>query len=169
MRVLKLAVISIVFLFLLLLAISALLPSTIHVARTIDIQAPYDSVYGYINDVSKWKEWYPDSAAKFSYSSNTIGRGAGITINRTMVVIQDNSKHKINTLWQTGNSAPMRGEFDFISYDSIKTVSVQWLLEQKVKWYPWEKFASIFSDKAMGPFMQQGLEKLKTTVEAQTK
>jgi len=42
---------------------------------------------------------------------------------------------------------------------------VQWQFEQKLKWYPWEKFASLMSDKIMGPMMEANLDELRKLVE----
>jgi hypothetical protein len=44
---------------------------------------------------------------------------------------------------------------------------VQWYFEFKVKWYPWEKFASILFDRQVGPTMERSLDKMKTLVETQ--
>src|SRR4051812_35344748 len=103
MRILKLAVISIVLLFLLITAMASLLPSTVHISRAVDIDAPLDSVYTNINDLTKWNRWIAGyDSLKTSVSGNTVGRGAAITLNNTTVSVVNSSREKITTSWQSG-------------------------------------------------------------------
>ncbi|HEX8277746.1 MAG TPA: hypothetical protein VF540_03595 [Segetibacter sp.] len=167
MRFLKLGLISFVFLFLLITAISLLLPSTINISRAIDITAPFDSVYSNINNVTKWKNWYAnfDSAA-VSFSNKTSGEGSSITMNKTTVAILNSNADKIKTVWHSGTRT-LEGEFNFIKQNNASQVSVQWLFVQHVKWYPWEKLALIVTDKTIGPVMEKSLDNLKMLVEKQ--
>jgi hypothetical protein len=165
MRFLKLAAISVVVLFLLITAMASLLPSTVHVSRAIDIDAPFDSIYANINDVTRWKHWIAHyDSSKASVSTHTIGKGAAITINNTRVSVLNSSKEKITTSWQTGSKS-LDGEFNFFVQPGSTLVTVQWHFIHHVRWYPWEKFASIVSDKVMGPMMEQSLDNLKKVVE----
>lgn len=165
MRFIKLAIISFVFLFLLITAISLLLPSTINVSRAIDIMGPIDSVYRNINDVANWKKWYANyDSAGVSFSGKTSGEGSSITMNKTTVTIVKSSADKIKTAWQSG-SKTLEGEFNFIRQNNASEITVQWLFVQHVKWYPWEKLALIVTDKTIGPVMEKSLDNLKMVVE----
>jgi len=162
MKIVKLGLFSAVFFFLLLTGISLLFPSSINISKAIDINAPSDSVFSYIKDMSKWKVWYPNyDSATVRLSGNTIGKGASLSYNKTKVVITEVDKKSIKAIWQSGDNNNLPGEINIISYDSSSLVTVQWLLIQKVKWYPWEKFSLLISNKTIGPFMEQGLENLK--------
>ncbi len=166
MRFVKLGLISIVFFFLLLTAFSLLLPSQTNISRAIDINAPADTVYNYVNNILKWKSWYPNyDSSKVSLSSATAGRNASLTMDKTTVTIKEALPRKIKALWQTGKNNPVEGEFNFITKDSVSSMTLQWNVTQKVKWYPWQKFASIVSHKTLGPFMEKSLENLKKEVE----
>ncbi len=165
MRIIKLGLISAVFLFLAVTAISLLLPSTINISRAIDVNAPLYSVYANINNLTKWKNWLANyDSAKVSTSENPVGKGATITINKTIVTITANNPDKIETLWLSGSKS-LIGEFNFIKHDNSSQVTVQWHFIQHVRWYPWEKFASIVSDKVMSPTMEKSLDNLKKLVE----
>src|SRR4051794_20838484 len=112
MRIIKLGLISAVFLFLLITAISLLLPSTVNISRAIDIDAPVDSIYKNINDVSRWVTWFANyDSSMASTSPNTIGKGASITIKNTRITIVDSKADKIKTSWQSG-SKTLDGEFN---------------------------------------------------------
>lgn len=166
MRLVKLALISIVFFFLLLTGISLLLPSAANISRAIDINAPADTVYNYINDISNWKYWYADyNSSKTFVSSATTGKGAMLTMNKTSVTIAEVLPGKIKAVWQRGKSNPLPAEFDFITNNGASNVTLQWQFTQKVKWYPWQKFSSIASHKIIGSFMEKSLENLKREVE----
>ena len=168
MRFAKLGLISIVFFFFLLTAFSLLLPSVTNISRAIDINAPADTVYSYINNILKWKSWYANyDSSLVSLSSATVGRNASLTMNKTTVTIKEALPGKIKALWQTGKNNLVEGEFNFITKDSSSFMTLQWNFTQKVKWYPWQKFASILSDKNLGPFMEKSLENLKKEAEKQ--
>ncbi|MEJ7681851.1 MAG: hypothetical protein WKG06_29185 [Segetibacter sp.] len=100
-------------------------------------------------------------------SSATVGKGASFTINKTTVTLREALPGKIKAVWQTGKNNPVEGEFNFIAKDSVSSVTLQWTFVQKVKWYPWQKLASILSDKTLGPFMEKSLQNLKKEVEKQ--
>jgi hypothetical protein len=166
MRFEKLGLISIVFFFLLLTAMSLLLPSATNISRAIDINAPADTVYNYINDFSNWKYWYADyNSSEAIVSSATRGKGAMLIMNKTTVIINEASPAKIKAFWQRDKSNPLPGEFVFITNDGASNVTLQWRFVQKVKWYPWQKLSSIASNKVIGSFMEKSLEKLKREVE----
>ena len=45
-------------------------------------------------------------------------------------------------------------------------VTVQWWMDFKLRWYPWEKFASLLFDKQYGTRLEIGLRRLKDFVES---
>jgi hypothetical protein len=166
MRFIKLGLISIAFFCLLLAAISSLLPSSINIVRTVDINAPADSIRANLGNLANWKNWYADyDSSKVTLSANTTGRGATININNTIVTILKDSAGKVEALWQPGKGRPLPGEFNLVKKQTDSIVTVQWRFNYQVKWYPWEKFAAVFSDKAIGPFMEKSLENLKLATE----
>ncbi|WP_018616473.1 SRPBCC family protein [Segetibacter koreensis] len=168
MRFIKFGLISIVLFALLLTAFSLLLPSQTNISRAIDINAPADSVYAYINNITKWQNWYANyDSSNTSYSLTTVGKGSSLTMDKTTITIQEALPGKIKAVWQTGSNNPIMGEFNFIRKDSSSSMTLQWNFIQKVKWYPWQKLASILSNKTIGPFMEKSLENLKKKVESQ--
>lgn len=167
MRFIKLGLISVVFLFLLMTAISLLMPSAINISRTIDVIAPFDTVYNNINDVTKWKKWYANyDSPNVSFTNKTVGEGASVTMNKTTVTIVNSSHDKIKTIWRSG-SRTLEGEFNFYQKNNAPLITVEWKFTQHVKWYPWEKFAMIVTDKTIGPVMEKSLDSLKQLVEKQ--
>jgi len=160
MRFIKLGIISVVVFAIILSAFSLLLPSTIHISRAIDINAPADSVYNSVSDLSRWRYWYADSSFE-RVSNPSTGKNATVSFSKTTITINAVSKKEIEATWQTANNSPLTGGFNIIPDPTSTITTVQWHFTHKVKWYPWEKFASILSDKALGPFMEKSLENLK--------
>ena len=165
MRIIKLGLISAVFLFLVVTAISLLLPSTVNISRAIDVNAPFDTVYTNLNDLSNWKKWIAGyDSANTTISQPSTGKGAVINMNRSKVTILASDTNKVETLWTTGSKS-LKGDFNIIRLQNSSIITVQWHFIQQVKWYPWEKFASIVSDKVMSPLMEKSLDNLKKVVE----
>jgi hypothetical protein len=50
-------------------------------------------------------------------------------------------------------------------YASTDSVTLQWYMDFHNKWYPWEKFRSLFYEKTYGSMMETGLKNLKTELE----
>lgn len=168
MRFVKLGLISLVFLFLLMLFISMLMPSAISVSRVIDINAPADSVYNAVTDLSKWKLWLENYVSTGDIlKTDALGKVTQLKVNTTTIAIIATTAKTIKTIWQAGNGQPLSGTFDVISHEGSSITTLHWQFNQKLKWYPWEKFAAIASDKTLGPFMEKSMENLKKLVEEQ--
>ncbi|MDQ6813229.1 MAG: SRPBCC family protein [Bacteroidota bacterium] len=161
----KLGLISAILLFLLVTAISLLLPSTINISRAININAPSDSVYIYLNNLAKWKEWFAGyDSLHTTFGNTTVGKGAMVTINKTTITITETNSQTIKSHWVSGSKV-LESEFNFFRQNNSSLITVQWHFIQHTRWYPWEKFASIVSDKFMSPAMEKSLDNLKKVVE----
>ena len=53
----------------------------------------------------------------------------------------------------------------FISHAGSDSATLQWYIDFNLRWYPWEKFASLLFEKSYGAQMEQGLSNLKKIVE----
>src|SRR5690349_15463592 len=114
MRIIKLGLISAVFLFLVVTAISLLLPSTVNISRAIDVNAPFDTVYTNLNDLSNWKKWIAGyDPANTTISQPSTGKGAVINMNRSKVTILASDTNIVETLWTTGSKS-LKGDFNII-------------------------------------------------------
>ena len=166
-RLLKLAVISFVILFLIVTSIGLLFPSTVRVSRAINISAPYDTVYNYLNNVTYWKLWMDgaDSTTIKFISTNTQGQGAVIKIGTGNVSITRITADSILTEWKSEQGNIQTSGFRLVTDTVHKITTVQWYFEQHVEWYPWERFGSMANDKILGPIMEQSLDKLKKILE----
>ena len=75
MRVIKLAILSFIILFLLVTIISLFIPSHIRISKATDINSTKEVVMSYITDPLKWKEWYPGADSLDILYIEGIARG----------------------------------------------------------------------------------------------
>ena len=68
----------------------------------------------------------------------------------------------LTTLWERGDRR-FTGRFT-LQEKNGQTVLV-WTFDFNVRWYPWEKLASMFYNKQLGPAMEKSLLNLRDLVE----
>lgn len=162
MRVIKLAIISAVFFFLLITGFSLFIPSHIRISKAIDINAGKDLVMMQVSDAANWKKWYPGADSMNSIVAN--GKISGIeTKNQQGLIITGINDSTVLAAHVGTNSKG--GEIGWNFYPVDNNVTVQWYMDFHLKWYPWEKFSSLMLEKRYGPQMEQGLSNLKTLLE----
>jgi len=143
MRVVKLSIISVIVIFLILLLISLMIPSTVRTSRAINIEAPESVIYPFLGDTMNWSKW------------NELKN------DKIQVTLLPSDSNFIKSEWTYGN----RTIRSFYRVERLGDVTVvQWFFEFPLKWYPWEKFGSIIFEKQFGPPMEQSLINLKNLV-----
>lgn len=161
MRFVKLAIISAVILFLLVLGMSLLIPSHIRISRAIDITTSKDSLLPAISDLRQWKEWnvmISDSGlTRKDFTENSI------TTDKLTITKQALVGDTLFTSWQQHNARSFVSGFTW--QGSGERLVLQWYFDIQLRWYPWEKFGSIVFDKQLGPPMEKSLGNLKKLVE----
>jgi hypothetical protein len=159
MRFVKLFFISIVLIFLLLTAISALLPSRVRISRAIDIEASAPAISAEISSPGNWERWneYVMHLKEKTFFPDSI-HGNNIDISW-----KKRNNNEVLTRWYQHNGKEYTAGFRLLGRGSITTV--QWYFDFTFSWYPWEKFSSIIYDAQVGPAMQQSLENLKRITE----
>ncbi len=151
MRFIKLAIISFLFFFFLLTAISLFIPSRVRISKAVNIGATPAHILSYIGDTTSWTEWHPlyqqlkNQGRQQHVQTTALAKTDSTVIFRT----QYNTQTPITNGWQV---------YQFPSADSI---TLQWYMDFDLKWYPWQKFGSLFYENTYGKIMQQGLENLR--------
>jgi len=144
----------------------ALFPSDISVSRVIQIHRSRPEVFQKIADLREWKSWN-DFLYK-AYAQNNLSHAAGkedsTQISRPYVTVDllKTVQDTVVTRWKQGNKSFL-GSFDFTELNG-QTV-VDWTMHFHVSWYPWEKLASMFYEKQLGPLMEKSLVNLKNELE----
>jgi Polyketide cyclase / dehydrase and lipid transport len=151
LRFIKLALISFLFFFLLLTAISLFIPSRVRISKATNIGGTPAQVLAYVADTATWKEWHPliqhlkQQDRQQHLQAKLLARTDSTIVYQTQYNIQT----PITNGWQV---------YHFPSADSL---TIQWYMDFDLKWYPWQKFGSLFYENTYGAIMQQGLENLR--------
>jgi hypothetical protein len=163
---LKLFIASILVFSLVILFLFALFPSDISVSRVIQINRPRVDVSKKINDLREWKNW--NELLENPGMKDVINNPANLTDslyivrNGISVRIEKSAPDTIMTRWEKGNKF-FDGNFNL--KESGGQTFVEWRLHFHIHWYPWEKLASMFYDKQLGPVMEKSLLNLRNELE----
>ena len=102
-----------------------------------------------ITDTSKWKEWHPMFQTPAQSSVEPVSANDSVIIKKTI----GNSGTAVTNGWQIYN------------YPHSDSLTVQWYMDMHMKWYPWQKFGSLFYEATYGSMMQNGLTNIKGLAE----
>ena len=83
----------------------------------------------------------------------------------TSVEITGITDSTIISVWTLQSGGTQTSTMRLIGDSLQKITVVQWQFEQKIKWYPWEKFGSMMNDKILGTMMEKNLGNLRKLVE----
>lgn len=130
---------------------SLLIPSDIRISKATNLYGPRDSVFSLIKNEKNWVLWHP-------MYKNVSDRAQWLLINKNIAANTDSTF--IVTLQQPGRP-PLTSGWQLYHYQSTDSITLQWYLDFKLSWYPWEKFSSLFYEKTYGKMMEDGLANLK--------
>jgi hypothetical protein len=154
MRLIKLALLSFVFMFLVLTGISLFIPSHIRISRATNLLAERDSIFMLVNDSSRWKLWNP-----------LFQGSAHIPVPEIQTKVLEKSDTLTRLEFFTPGKKSLLSSWELHRYSSTDSVTLQWYMDFHNKWYPWEKFRSLFYEKTYGSMMEQGLINIKKQVQ----
>lgn len=170
MRLFKLLIISITILFLLVTGISLLIPFHVRISRATNVSATPTEVWLHVDDMYTWKNWNPFlssvSPDKISYSDTANGKPRAMKVSGTSIQWKEiNPDERIAIMQKPGYRRILNG-WKCISHTGTDSTTIQWYMDFHLRWYPWEKFASLLFEQSYGPKMEQGLGNIKKMVEA---
>jgi hypothetical protein len=169
MRLIKFAILGLLVLFLVLTALSLLLPSNIRVSRVVNVVASRrQEVYAAVSDLKAWKKWndfvYQSSLTNIRYSSPSSGVGAFLQSDQLRIEEKKLDTAGVLLSWDMVNGKQFAGGFQFLSLNP-DSLTVQWWFEFHFRWYPWEKLGIFVYDRKLGPVMEESLGALQRFVE----
>ena len=164
MRIIKLAILSFIFLFLLITIISLFIPANIRISKAINIADDKD-VYTYLETLPNWRQWHP-ALKNISETEFQILGDDSIKIKGTTIKVVERNQDELKTEMVTGNGRPIISGFKIIRNQQADSATLQWYMDFKLRWYPWEKFRSLFYENIYGVQMEKGLSNLKELSEA---
>ena len=151
MRLIKLAILSFIILFLVATAISLMIPSHIRISKAANFQVSQkQELLNAIKDQNQWKEWHP------AYMHDSMQK-----MNSVNVTKQIQSDSEVVVVMQQGNKPPVTNGWKFHEFPNSDSLTLQWYMDFRLKWYPWQKFGSLFYENIYGRMMEDGLTNLK--------
>jgi hypothetical protein len=175
MKLLKRILIILVVLVVVLVVVSQFLPGQYHVERSVTIAARPDAIHPWVNNLKKWPEWSPWTAAKdpsvvYSYEGPEEGVGA---------VSKWDSKKWGDGMMKVTESDPAKGvKFDLgfnkgkhacnaaLSFTPAGSdTKVTWSMDGTVSRNPLDRFFSLMIEKFIAPDFEEGLSNLKKKAE----
>jgi hypothetical protein len=165
MRYIKVLIISLLVLFFLLTIIGLLMPSSVTVLRTVDINSPVDSVRFYTNDPAHWRYWIngADTSYYKQLTPSTTAKNSKLMLGTYTITVLNNDPKYIVSLWQGQSTREQLNRLQLYYNNSGTTVN--WSFEQQLNWYPWERLGGMLYDKVYGPSMEASLANLKKVCE----
>ena len=150
------------------------IPRHVTVTRSIVLGARRDSLQAYLEDLRQWPQWCTwmgtDSMVTRSFTSAGVGRQAtvawypkGHPENKIFISILQSVPGDVRLFYQFKNLQPAGGGFALTAKRSggRDSTFLQWSLDIKLRWYPWEKLSGIAMDKVWGASMKASLNRLK--------
>jgi hypothetical protein len=172
MRLIKAGLFGILGLCILVTLISFLIPSEVHGRRGIVIKADSAEVRNQIALFFNWKNWHPEFKAhadKITYSNVSTGQNpkCNLTVNgrSTDYNIVENNSLFVRVIQQKKGQNDVENIFAFSKDSATGGTYLDWKFIGRLKWYPWEKFAGMFTESMTAPVYEQALENLKQYVE----
>ncbi|MGZ5221775.1 MAG: SRPBCC family protein [Chitinophagaceae bacterium] len=169
MRWFKLLIISITILFLLVTAISLFIPFHVRISRATNVRATPTEVWRQVDDMSTWENWNPFfsslSPGKVSFPGRVGGKPGAMQVGGTTIEWKEMKPDEHIAIMQKPGYRPILNGWKCISHPGADSTTVQWYMDFHLRWYPWEKFASLLFEQSYGIKMEQGLGNIKKMVE----
>jgi hypothetical protein len=160
MRVIKLAILSFIFIFLLITLISLFIPGSIRISKATNIAADDRVVYTYVDELPDWKQWHP-VLKNVPENEFVVLDDSNVKVQGTSIRVVGRKNEEIITEMVTDNGRPVISVLKVIRHQEGDSSTLQWYMDFKLRWYPWEKFKSLFFENIYGFQMERGLENLK--------
>jgi hypothetical protein len=173
MKLIKPLLIAITGLFLVLLAITSLMPSRVMTSRWVMMAEQPEAIIDQVGNLAGWKDWNlllqgatdvrVEASADTGVGSVLTWRDARGSSNRVEIVGRE--EKGIVTRMILGSSRPIESGFS-IERRRTDSTQVVWYIMEDLRWYPWEKFYGMMAEKMKAPLMEASLERLKESSSA---
>ncbi|MFQ5674932.1 MAG: SRPBCC family protein [bacterium] len=171
---LKKILIGIVGLVVLLAVVGLLIPSSYRVERSIQINAPVETVFAQVVDVKNWENWSPwkeqDPTINTTYGDVTSGIGGHFSWTSensgdgSLTITEVEENRKIKTDLDFGDQGTANGFWMFTQND--EGVKVTWGFSGDFGYNLMGRYIGLMMDSFAGPDLEKGLANLKKTAEA---
>ena len=132
---------------------SLFIPSHIRISKATNLAANSKEVFALINDTSQWKVWHPwfQQSPELMDKIQVTWKAQNDSI--STVELRQPSKKTLLNSWQIHR------------YAASDSITLQWYMDFYPRWYPWEKFSSLFYEGTYGKVMEIGLSNIKNQLQ----
>ncbi len=160
---------------LILTSIGFILPSKVHVERRLLMNATQKTIFNQINTLRNWTKWSPllqvDTAMKLSFSGPESGVGSSLSwlsSNKDvgegcLSIISNVSPESIELIYDFAEKGKSIGKFQLVK-ENQKT-KVIFSIDSDLGLNPVSRWFCLFSDRMIGPDIDQALLNLEETVQ----
>ncbi|HRH65212.1 MAG TPA: SRPBCC family protein [Bacteroidia bacterium] len=176
MKILKRILLIIAILLLVITGIGLLLPSHVHVERSMEINADQNALYSFVGNFDNWNSWSPwyelDTTTTYTFDGPHSGKGAVLRWEST------NKNVGSGSMTITDATAPevIKQDLNFMESGIAKSeyrfekagegTKVTWSMDMETGFNPLTRIVGKFMDGMIGKDFEKGLTKLKTVAEA---
>lgn len=177
MRILKWLLGIVAVLAIIAIAGGFLLPREVTVARSIEIDAPPDAVFPYVNSLKATEQWSPwlerDPNVILTYNDVESGDGAAMEWSSDeptvgsgrQEIIESNENESVVTALDFGDMGLAQAKF--LLAEASGNTTVTWTLDTDMGAGPIGRWMGLMMDSWVGADYEAGLQNLKTLVESQ--
>lgn len=149
------------------IAAGFLLPRKVHVERKLLFNATQKSIFEQVNTLKNWIKWAPwlqqDTSVQLLFSGPEYGIGAKLTWQSTNTnvgngsasIISSSSPDSLQVVFDYNEKGKSTGRFHFIKEQ--QNTNVLWELESDLGMNPVSRWVGLFSDRMIGPDLEEGL------------
>ena len=172
---LKKILIALLVLAALIVMIGFFLPATVHVERSITIDAPPATVFALANSFRGFNEWSPwaeiDPDAVYAYEGPDRGVGAKMSWTSedrnvgsgSQEIVSSEPFSRVDVLLDFGDQGVADSYFEIAPGDA--GTAVTWGFDSELK-APFERYLGLVMDSILGPMYEEGLANLKELAES---
>lgn len=166
MRLFRLLLISVIILFVVVAGMSLFIPSHVRISRAVNLKADSERVLGKVNDPVQWKSWYPGlDSSRLLYEKGKLEGVYFTSAPEPYLRLREKKADEVIAEFGGARMNPVVNGWKVITHPGADSSVLQWYMDFNLRWYPWEKFASLLLEKSYGPKMEEGLNNLKKQVE----
>lgn len=179
MRIARRIVVGLMIFLTVIISAGFLLPRTVHIERSIEIDAPAAEVFDRVNRLQSWQAWTPwgpeeDPSVEMTYGGAEQGVGAWFAYTSDMM--------GAGRLTITNSDRPRQIDYELIFIEQQQTTAgrmtfaesagkttVTWQFDADMGMNPISRYMGLVLDRLLGDDLQRGLENLKRVSEGQAK
>ncbi len=169
MKIIRLLVLSVIVIFLIITGISLLIPSHVRISRATNIRARANEVWLQVDDMNSWREWNPFFSnvlpSQIQYNDAKENQPASMKIDGTLIKLKEKKPDERIFVMDTKGKKTVINGWKFINNAVGDSSTLQWYIDFNLRWYPWEKFASLLFERSYGARLEEGLRNIKKTLE----